>query len=531
MPIDFLVYFRLVFSLVMAAYVVMYLRKGYVSFYYIEPTYLFKWYGWSWVQPWPGDGMYYHFYVMGALCGLMFVGLCYRLAAIAFALAFTQVFLLDRIQYQNHYYLIVIMCWIMAIVPANRAWSLDALLWPGLRSSTVPAWSLWLLRFQIGVPYFFGGIAKITPDWLQGQPMRMSLASKSWYPLIGEFFTQEWAVQMFVWGGLLLDLFIVPFLLWRRTRLAAYAVAFVFHILNATLFTIGVFPWFMIFATVIYFEPDWPRRLLKGLRRKPSVTARQAAATGAVQFPLPARRKVLLSLLAVHVLLQVLLPFRHFLYPGNVNWTEEGHYFSWRMKLRGKQCGIRYLYEDKAAGETFAAHLPDYLTLRQASVFPRDPRMVVQFGQHLAERLKADGVDVGAVRVVNLVSLNGRRPQHMIDPTVDLTQVELGGRYPREIIPPLTEPLRYHAWDLPVQLWERELDHLSRSPSLEPSTNLDVNSGESPAADDGAETVRAAGDVARFGSLAAARQVPIRRTGAGRPARDPFGEQQFGGQQ
>ena len=45
---------------------------------------------------------------------------------------------------------------------------------------------------------------------------------------------------------------------------------------------------------------------------------------------------VLAALLAVHLLIQLLLPFQHLLFPGNPEWTEEGHRGAWRMKLRDK---------------------------------------------------------------------------------------------------------------------------------------------------------------------------------------------------
>jgi vitamin K-dependent gamma-carboxylase len=115
-PSDFLIYFRLVFAAVMLSYVVMYFRNGYIDMYYVDPKFHFTWYGFSWVRPWSPTGMHVHYAVMGVLCVLMAIGLFYRLAAAAFALCFTYVFLLDKVQYQNHYYLIMMLSWIMAIL-------------------------------------------------------------------------------------------------------------------------------------------------------------------------------------------------------------------------------------------------------------------------------------------------------------------------------------------------------------------------------------------------------------------------------
>ena len=39
---------------------------------------------------------------------------------------------------------------------------------------------------------------------------------------------------------------------------------------------------------------------------------------------------------SVFLLVQLTLPLRHYIYQGNVSWTEQGHRFAWHMKLRSK---------------------------------------------------------------------------------------------------------------------------------------------------------------------------------------------------
>ena len=83
-------------------------------------------------------------------------------------------FLIDEALYDNHDYLIVLLGLLLAVVPAHRFFSLDARRRRALASETVPRWALWLLRFQIAVPYVFGGLAKLDADWLlRAQPMKM----------------------------------------------------------------------------------------------------------------------------------------------------------------------------------------------------------------------------------------------------------------------------------------------------------------------------------------------------------------------
>jgi hypothetical protein len=261
-PVDIasLAVFRIAFGAVMVWEVYRYFSKGWIARYYIDPDFHFTYYGFGWVKPWPGDGMYVHFAVLGLAAAGMMAGLFYRASALVLFLGFTYVFLLDQSRYLNHFYLISLIALLLVFLPVHRAASLDALRRPGLRADTAPAWALWLVRAQVGIPYFYGGIAKLNGDWLRAEPIRSWLASRLDFPLIGRFFTDEWMVLAFAYGGLLLDLLIVPFLLWRRTRPHAFAVGLVFHATNALLFRIGIFPWMMMAATTIFFAPDWPRR-------------------------------------------------------------------------------------------------------------------------------------------------------------------------------------------------------------------------------------------------------------------------------
>ena len=340
-PVDIasLVFFRIGFGAIMLWEVWRYFDRDWIPRYWIEPTFHFTYWGFGWIRPWPGDGMYLHFYVLGVLALLVLVGLFYRISATLLFLAFTFMFLLEKARYLNHFYLICLVSCLMIFLPAHRAFSLDVWRRSSLRSDTAPVWSLWLLRIQIGIPYFFGGLAKLNSDWLAGNPIRKWLADRTDFPLIGPYFTEEWMVYLFAYGAVLLDLLVVPLLLWKPTRIFAFGAASGFHLMNARLFSIGIFPWFMIVATTIFFRPDWPRRLVAVLQRKKESTGPLVFAPA---VGLDFRKRVVLWLVGSYVALQLLLPLRHFLYPGNVSWTEEGHNFSWHMKLRSKQARVSF---------------------------------------------------------------------------------------------------------------------------------------------------------------------------------------------
>jgi vitamin K-dependent gamma-carboxylase len=416
-PVDIasLVFFRLVFGLLMIWEVWLYWSHDWIGLFWIKPRFLFKFYGFSWVQPWPGNGLYIHWAVLGVLALFITVGFLYRASTALFFVGLTYVFLLDEAQYLSHFYLLCLFSFLLIFVPAHRAFSVDAWLRPKLRSQMTPAWALWLLRFQIGAVYFFSGLGKLLPDWLHGELMRSRLARQTDFPIIGRFFREEWAVYTMSYGALLFDLFIVPFLLWRRTRVAAFCVAFLFNLLNARLFNIYVFPWLSIAATALFFSPGWPRRVLSVFNRKRTVFS-----TGEVRPPTLARQRLVLTLLFVYVALQLLVPLRHFLYRGGIEWTLQEHRFTWRMMLVGQRMRAFFYVTDPNTGETLQVSPADLLSPRQANRMAWRPDMVLQFAHYLAKIMPRSGPKALRVEARVFVSLNGRKPQLFVNPSVDL---------------------------------------------------------------------------------------------------------------
>ncbi len=187
----------------------------------------------------------------------------YRISTVLFFLSHTYFFLLDQGRYVNHLYLIALFGFLFIFVPAHRVFSIDAWLIPKLRAQTIPAWGLWLFRIQMAAVYFFAGVAKLTPDWLRGEPMRVWLVQRGDFGVLDRVFHAPWAACAGSYGSLVLDLFLPPLLLWRRTCLAAFCAAVIFHLLNAWMFELDIFPWLAIAATTLFLSPSWPRRILR----------------------------------------------------------------------------------------------------------------------------------------------------------------------------------------------------------------------------------------------------------------------------
>lgn len=466
-PIDIapLVFFRVFFGAMMVYHVIEAWLDRWIDFFYIQPDFHLTYPGFGWVQPVPGDGMYFIFAVkIVAALGIL-TGTFYRLSAAVFFLAFTYVFLLEKALYQNHYFLICLLSGLMIVIPAHRAFSIDAWRKPRIHTAVVPAVWLWLLRFQLAIPYVYGGLAKLNYDWLHGMPIGLWLERRANLPYVGGWLDHAWAPLIFAYSGLLYDLLVVPSLLWRRTRVIAYVASLAFHLANHVLWDIGIFPWFMIGVTLLFFPPDEIRRVLRLQPVNDDVT----------RHPQPyfsRQQRLVLAALVPYAIWQLLFPFRHFLYPGDVNWTEEGHHFAWHMMLREKDVGIRFFVYDPATQQRGLLKVSDFLNERQLSRMGKDPDMIIEFVHYVRDHYRERDREL-QIRVLALASLNGRKPQLLMNPYTDYcrTDRKLVGTQPW--IPPLTEPLRSEGWTVPLFEWESALadripDDMKLTPTLAP---------------------------------------------------------------
>ncbi len=418
--ISSLAFFRIVFGLILCWEVTRYYSHDWIERYWIDPDYFFTFDGFHWIQPWEGNLMYVHFFFLGVLAVFITLGLFYRISSILFFLGFTYVFLLDQSNYLNHFYLISLLSFIMIFVDAHRQFSIDSVLYPQLKSDVIPAWMVWILRLQLGIVYFYGGIAKMNTDWLSGYPLRYWLAAKTDFPVIGSLFTEEWMVLLFAYSGLLLDLLITPFLIWKKTRPYAFAAITLFHLMNSELFLIGIFPWFMMFATTIFFEPDWFRKMISKLDRYQHFRKMEVKKLGS--YFIKSKQLVFYGF-CLYLIVQMTVPLRHFFMEGYVSWTEVGHKFSWHMKLRNKDARARFIVKDLDSGEEFKVNPKDLLSSRQRRKMSTRPDLILQFAHILDKEFEKRGHPNVAVYARITASLNGRKDQPLIRPEVDLLKI------------------------------------------------------------------------------------------------------------
>ncbi len=397
---------------------------------YRSSSMLFKYSGFEWVGLWPGFGLEINFLVMGLAALCVMLGYYYRIAMVVCTLCMSYLFLLEQAYYLNHYYLTILFCCIMVFVPANAYWSVDAHRHPQIASDTVPAWTrLWLVA-QLEIVLIYAGLVKVNLDWLNLEPMRlwMNEQSQRSFPIF-QWLTQDPGIALASYGVILLHLVGAPLLLWRRTRLPVFLVYCFFHLTNAFVFNIGIFPWMTLAVTLMLFDPDWPRQFigwLQSKRGRPALAWTQSELTDNSDYAHGKNSSIgILIVIGVSIwlIVQITVPLRHWFIPGDVAWNEAGHRFSWRMKLRDKRGSSKFFVVVNDAPAVIV-HPKQHLIRKQYRKMNCVPDLIWQYAQFLEYQYATRPDDDVKVYVEALCSLNTREHASLINRLVDLTSIE-----------------------------------------------------------------------------------------------------------
>lgn len=432
--------------------------RGWVDSLLVAPEHHLRHPGLEWVPVPPAAGIWALVAVVFVAGVLLAIGWRTRATAAATLVAFAWIELIESTLYLNHYWFLTLALALMVVLPVGAAWSLDA---RPMGERTVPAVAIWLLRAQIGVVYVFAGVAKLHGDWLvHGLPLGLWLPARADLALVGPLLERPSTALVLSWAGAIFDCTIVAFLCWRRTRFVAWLVVVAFHAVTWVLFpVIGVFPLLMVAATTVFFDPDWPRRLLARRRGGRGGAAREAAGAGGLADldgavrpdpggaaglgSAPARRaRWVVAAVVVWAMVQVALPLRHLLYEGDHRWSGEGLRHGWNVMLVEKAGDVTFRVHDPATGATWRTDARELYTEQQWRVLSVEPELIRQAAHQLAaEELERRGRRV-EVRVDAWMSLNGRPAAPLIDPDVDLAAEPWRLGHQRWILPAPTDPPR-----------------------------------------------------------------------------------------
>lgn len=407
--------FRIFFGGLMLISLVRFVAKGWIQDLYLTPQFFFTFEGFHWVKPLPNNGMYWLFGALMLLCICIMLGLFYRVSMALFFLGFTYVELIDKTNYLNHYYFVSVLSFLLIFFPLHHRFSIDRQWFSQLRQQTVPFWYIAALRCQIGLVYFFAGVAKLKYDWLvNAEPLKTWLSVRTSYPVVGYWLQYDWVPYLMSWAGALFDLSIAFLLAWRLSRPIAYSLVVVFHLLTWWLFNIGLFPWIMMISATIFFSTGFYQQLVSSPLPDTNITPIISSW----------RTRLNKGFIVCFLTIQCLLPLRHWLYKGEVTWTEEGFRFAWNVMLIEKTGLVNFIAYDPQTKQQWEILPNKILTPLQEKMMSTQPDMILQLGHYFGKKLQKEGHPNIQLRAKSYLAFNGRKSQLYINPRVDLMQIK-----------------------------------------------------------------------------------------------------------
>lgn len=421
-----LVIFRVIFGLLIVAECWGAIYTGWVQSNFVDPKISFSFIGFEWSNVFLGAKMIYFYIAMGILGWFIAFGFAYRFSTIVFALLWSLTYFMQKTSYNNHYYLFMLVSWMMTVIPAHQFFSVDSLMFPKIKRLTCRNWVPTLFIIQLLIVYTFAAFHKIYPDWFNGVFLQMKfheygelLTFKYNLAGLGKVVSSLEFAQVFAWTGFFFDLLIIPAMMFKKTRSLAIKCAIFFHIFNSAVFGIGIFPFFALAMMIFFYDPVKIQEMV--FPKKSFMMDRSD------EDNLLTTRRVMFSyLLCFYVLWQVYLPVRHLFIPGNVFWTEEGHRLSWRMMLRNKAGEIEVFVakpDPKNKGKFLKREkikLDDYLTYKQISKLAISPDMMWQFARFVKHDYAEKGIKDVKVFVDAKVSVNGSDYYQFTNPNYNL---------------------------------------------------------------------------------------------------------------
>lgn len=400
---------RIVFGLLISIEAFGAIATGWVQQTLVEPEFTFNFIGFDFLQPLPGNGMYFYFVLMGCFGIMVMLGYRYRWTMAAYALMWSCVYLMQKSSYNNHYYLMMLLCWMMVFFPASRSLSLDAKWIPNFKKLSMPRWVLIVVVLQIWIVFTYAAVAKIYPQWLDASVPEFFMKGKKSYWLIGDFLQQKWVHYSIAYFGILFDLLIIPLLLWKRTRVFAFCLSLFFHLFNSVVFQIGIFPYMSIAFALFFFSSE---TLIKRFKLKRPIYQGN-------EVSVPKFKTIGITLFSVYFLFQIGLPLRHWFIKDDVLWTEEGHRLSWRMMLRTRGGQLLFWVADKENGERHNYPYLPLLSSDQIKSVKSKPDFIWQMAQRIKKIEAEKGRDVSVFATCK-VKINQGTYHTFIDPEVDL---------------------------------------------------------------------------------------------------------------
>jgi vitamin K-dependent gamma-carboxylase len=361
--------------------------------------------------------------------GIM-LGLFLRFCAILFGLSLALIFLQDNTLFNNHFYFFFLLVMALAITKPDYIFTIKDKFGRAYNGKFVPIWHYYYFQFLVFIAYFFAGVAKVSEEWLNLSFTSLvvrDISDSFLYKLLG----QDLLTYLVTYGGMLFDLLIGFILLHPKSRMFGVLLVVIFNITNSTVLfdDIGLFPFFMIACTVVFFRPD----LFSFLLNKPAAKARKkerkstTVNTELDKATWTGRQKLIAGFLALFFVIQIIPPIRSKMLDKLPEWYGVGGKFAWRMKMHSRKVDKVDIYlQERGSNNRVLVELNTYLNTNQIKNFTIDPRNLATLGKYF-QNLAEEELNISNIAVFAdiEISFNGSPPQKLIDPNLDITTLEL----------------------------------------------------------------------------------------------------------
>lgn len=424
-PIDpyMLAILRIGYGILMMYNMFRYFKIGLIRNMFVLPRVNFHYDFLYWVKPLPEV-------YMNLILGLLFVcafciaaGLVLRWAGLVFAIGYAYIFLIDKSIYNNHIYLFILIAFLFSFTDADRVLSLGR---KKTKEFWIQRWQIVIFQAQIVIVYFYGGIAKLTKDWLINcQPVRYLVEHMGEKHLMAPLLKNEAAIYILNYGGLLLDLG-APLLLWYKPfRKWAVYLFIGFNSANSRIFSdIGIFPYTMLFVLLIFYET----RELPGIRRllnRPEGKGMPIPANAYGANSLTLGLRPISPLIYGYFVFQLLFPFRGHFLPNPLDWTTVGNRFSWRMKVDTREGAEKQFFiHSDSLPQPVPVDIHSFINDVQIRNLEHDPRSIADFARFLKSEALVYHTPNPQITANVQIRYNGRPPQYFVNPKVNLAEVE-----------------------------------------------------------------------------------------------------------
>ncbi len=439
--------YRIVFGCFMFYQMMYYYDLDYTYQFMAGPEVLFPYRGFEFLQPLPIEILKVIHFLLLISTVLITLGLWYRYAVIFFFIGFSYFSFIDKTLYNNHIYLFSLIAFVMIFLNADTNYSIRYKRSKQIIKNVIPAWNQYILIFLISLPYFFGGIAKLSFNWLNTDLAKV-IYNQTNGSVLYNLLPENIFIFLIKYGGLIYDLIIVFLLLNKKTRKYGIILLLIFNLTNSNLLfnDIGIFPLLMICSTILFFDSSkvgefisdlMPKRPTKKLskrelkldkkRKKKELVSKHSNSLNFLNQNIAwtKSRKITTICIGVFILFHLIFPFRHFLLTNNPEWTGLGSRFAWRMKMQSKEITeFNMTLIDRGNNASGDITVASFLSKNQMTHIAEDPYNIIHLAKYLQPLIEKKYNILDPKITVDLkVKFNGFDTQNLISTEADLVKL------------------------------------------------------------------------------------------------------------